>query len=164
MARGAAFALGTILFFLSFVPKAWTSGQGDGLAFPALVKAAVGELDIAITHADLAQSADSVRVAKHHLQHVVNCLEGANGKDYKNPFQGANSFCGAIQVQAKDTGIIPGLEVADRWAVDVDSARRNARASLTAALAGLAKSNINGIRGSAASALRYLKAARAAIG
>lgn len=166
MKRGIMAALAIAVSCFSYLPAAWTSGQGDGMALPKAFADAIVELEVAIDHADLAQISDSVLVAKHHLQHVVNCLEGTNGKDYKNPVSGANAFCNTNlgQRPAKAAGVISGLRAGAGFEISSAAAQKNVLAALGAALGGLAKSDLNQIQATAASVLRYLKAARAAIG
>lgn len=64
-----------------------------GLSMPLL--AATGlrpQLTTAVTHAKLAMAASSISLTHMHLHHVVNCLEGPQGKDFDaaagNPCKG----------------------------------------------------------------------------
>lgn len=60
------------------------------------------ELETSIFHAgELAQRGTALAGARLHIQHVINCLEGTNGKD----------FVGAVGhvCQGQGNGIIPDL-------------------------------------------------------
>lgn len=174
MGKVGAVVVGSILVLLAFTPAAWPSAQGGPVPPPGPgLPPPLSELEAAIDHAELAQAAETVRVARHHLQHVINCLEGSSGADYRNPGAPEITSCSKeiSSVPSPNPGIIPGLQgrrvngVQGRVnAIDLEGARRNAQAALDAALAGLRKSDINGAHAAAALVLRYLQAARAAIG
>lgn len=76
------------------------AAQGYGYEKPAA--GLVNQLKTAQTHASNAARAETLRDSLWHLGHVVNCLEGARGKNYDaknlNPCQGQGS------------GVIPDLE------------------------------------------------------
>lgn len=76
------------------------AAQGYGYEKPAA--GLVNQLKTAQTHATNAARAETMRDSLWHLGHVVNCLEGARGKNYDaknlNPCQG------------QGTGVIPDLE------------------------------------------------------
>jgi len=55
-----------------------------------MMAAAKTELGTALTHAGFAAGYDAVAEVELHLHHVVNCLEGAAGKNYN---MGAGNVC-----------------------------------------------------------------------
>src|SRR5205809_8100022 len=66
--------------------------------------AAKTELGTALTYAGFAAGYDAVAEAEVHLHHVVNCLEGAAGKNYN---MGAGDVC-----QGQGNGIFADLKCA----------------------------------------------------
>ena len=54
------------------------------VVFPALAadKDNSREIATAAAHAGMAAGAESPQMVKSHLQHVINCLEGAKGADF----------------------------------------------------------------------------------
>lgn len=69
------------------------------------VDAAKKELQTAFFHAnELAQKAPTIAGVLQHVQHVVNCLEGSGGKNFK---QAAGYPC-----QGQGNGVIPDLQAA----------------------------------------------------
>lgn len=86
----------TVLATLLFAPAAPAQ---------APVTAAKTQLQTAIFHSgELAQRGTAVAGAKTHLQHTINCLEGAKGKNY-------NAAPGDV-CRGQGNGIIPDLQAA----------------------------------------------------
>jgi hypothetical protein len=89
------------------VPTAAQMGEGYGGGGDG-DRASAGladQLTTARTHAMNAARSDILRIARWHLGHVINCLEGARGPNYDrsntNPCQGQGN------------GILPDLEAAE---------------------------------------------------
>jgi hypothetical protein len=63
------------------------------------------EWKIALEHAKLAQNSSTAKGVQQHLQHVINCVEGANGSGFEagpgNPCQGKGN---GMMVDAKAAG------------------------------------------------------------
>lgn len=115
------------------------------------------QLQTARTHATNAARSDVLRDAKWHLGHVVNCLEGARGRNYdrqnSNPCQGQGN------------GILPDLEAATR------SGQRGAMQALDlardadqTALATIALTDLAQIKGGASKVADLLGRALALVG
>lgn len=118
-----------------------------------MMMAASNGLKTALTHAGFAASYDAVAEVEMHLHHVVNCLEGDNGKNYN---KAAGNPCGAgagILANLKESGMAgahaaPYAEVADTvalWGItqtmNKDIGRAKAAASVAKAALQLATDN-----------------------
>lgn len=83
---------------------------GGTMAPPAGASAAGGagtadaskEIDTALAHAQMAVAAKGADEAHQHLHHVINCLEGQNGKDFDSSTQ--NPCDGMGQGALNDVG------------------------------------------------------------
>jgi hypothetical protein len=116
------------------------------------------ELQTAIFHAsELAQRGNSVAASKLHLQHVVNCLVGETGSNFK---MDAGYPC-----QGQGSGIIPDLKgaAAMNWP-GAAKALKEATLSLDLAVQALAKNDVNEVQPWAKVVADHLKAALAALG
>ncbi len=80
---------------LALLPAAATQGAD-------MMVAASNSLKTALTHAGFAASYTTAAEVEQHLHHVVNCLEGANGKNYNKD---AGNPC-----MGQGTGILPDLK------------------------------------------------------
>ncbi len=83
--------------------------------------AAKKELQTAQTHAGFAAGYDTAAEVELHLHHVVNCLEGASGKNFKKE---AGNVCegqgNGIFADLKESGMagahaLPYAEIANQW-------------------------------------------------
>src|SRR5215467_14154352 len=84
------------------------------------------ELQTAFYHAgELAQKGNAVAASKLHVQHVINCLEGTAGANYK---QEAGYPC-----QGQGNGIIPDLKGAAGKMPGADKALKEATTAWTLA-------------------------------
>ncbi len=129
-----------------------------GAALPTLgadmMNAAKTELNTALTHAGFAAQYDAVAEVELHLHHVVNCLEGASGKNFN---QQAGNVCqgqgNGIFADLKDSGMagahaLPYAEIADQvanWGIQQtmtkDLGRAKAAATAAKAIIQLAVDN-----------------------
>lgn len=92
------------------------------------------ELETAIFHSgELAQRGTAVAGTRTHLQHVINCLEGPNGKDF---VQAVGFPC-----QGMGNGIIPDLEAGT--APGTAKALQYSRIALILALQALTFNDVN---------------------
>lgn len=92
-----------------------------------------------IFHAgELAQRGTALASAQLHVAHVVNCLEGTNGKDF-NPAPG--HVC-----QGQGNGIIPDLQAAQAAGVRVDNALKFTNVALILALQVPAMRDVNEVQ------------------
>ncbi len=116
------------------------------------------ELQTAIFHAsELAQRGNAVAPAKLHLQHVINCLEGPTGANYK---QAAGYPCDGM-----GHGIIPDLkDAAAAKAPGADAALKQATLAWNVATQGIAKNDVNEVQPWAKVTADHLKAALQALG
>ncbi len=116
------------------------------------------ELQTAFFHAsELAQRGNVVATSKLHLQHVINCLEGPTGANYK---QAAGFPC-----EGQGHGIIPDLKDAVAAKVPgADEALKQANLAWNVAIQGIAKNDINEVQPWAKVVSNYLKAALQALG
>lgn len=57
----------------------------------------------AIKHAEFAVKAKDLEMIQMHLHHVLNCLEGKNGKDFDASFGNPCNGQGALETLKKDT-------------------------------------------------------------
>lgn len=91
------------------------------------------ELETVIFHAgELAQRGTAISGTRTHLQHVINCLEGPNGKDF---VQAAGFPC-----QGMGNGIIPDLEAAGASAA---KSLQYSRIALTLSLQAITFTDVN---------------------
>ena len=116
------------------------------------------ELQTAIFHSsELAQRGNAVAGAKLHLQHVINCLEGPNGTNFKAAV--------GYPCDGQGRGIIPDLKDARAAKVPgADKALNQATIAWTLATQGLAKTDVNEVQPWAKVVSNYLKASLAALG
>ena len=108
--------------------------------------AATKELDTAIAHAKNAAGASSTAQVELHLHHVVNCLEGKNGKNYFKP---SGDVCegqgNGIFADLKDSGMpgahaLPYAEIGNQvalWGISKGMANDVGRAKAAAQMAKL---------------------------
>jgi hypothetical protein len=121
---------------LALLPASATQG--------ADMMAASNALKTALTHAGFAASYTAAAEVEQHLHHVVNCLEGANGKNYNkeagNPCMGQGN---GILADLKDSGMagghaLPYAEIADQvalWGIQQTMNKDIGRAHAAAAVA-----------------------------
>ena len=110
------------------------------------------ELQTAFYHAgELAQKGNAVAASKVHVQHVINCLEGTAGADYK---QEAGYPC-----QGQGNGIIPDLKEAAGKMPGADKALKEAMTAQTLAVQAVAKTDVNEVQPWAKVVAAHLKAA-----
>jgi hypothetical protein len=116
------------------------------------------ELQTAFFHAsELAQRGNAVAAAKLHVQHVINCLEGPNGANFKTE--------AGFPCQGMGNGIIPDLK--DAVAAHVPGAAdalKQANLAWTLAVQAEAKSDVNEVQPWAKVVSDHLKAALSALG
>jgi hypothetical protein len=92
------------------------------------------ELETSIFHAtELAQRGTAIAGARTHIQHVINCLEGPNGKDF---VQAVGHPC-----QGMGNGIIPDLRAAS--GPGVAKALQYSEIALTLALQAVTFTDVN---------------------
>ncbi len=111
------------------------------------------ELQTAFYHAaELAQKGNAVAASKLHVQHVINCLEGTAGANYK---QEAGYPC-----QGQGSGIIPDLKQAAAAKMPgADKALKEAMLAWTLAVQAVAKTDVNEVQPWAKVISQHLKAA-----
>jgi hypothetical protein len=116
------------------------------------------ELQTAIFHAtELAQRGGAVAASKLHLQHVINCLEGPTGSNFK---ASAGYPC-----EGQGEGIIPDLKAAVAAKVqEADQALREATVAWNLAIQGIAKDTVSEVQPWAKVVGDHLKAALSALG
>jgi hypothetical protein len=116
------------------------------------------ELQTAFYHAgELAQKGDAVASAKLHLQHVINCLEGPGGANFK---QQAGYPC-----QGQGNGIVPDLKEATASKTPgADAALKEANLAWTLAVQAVSKNDVNEVQPWAKVVSLHLKAALDALG
>jgi len=116
------------------------------------------ELQTAIFHAsELAQRGNAVAASKLHVQHVINCLEGPNGANFKTE---AGYPC-----QGMGNGIVPDLKDAVAAKVPgAEAALKQANLAWTIAVQAEAKSDVNEVQPWAKVVADHLKAALDALG
>ena len=90
------------------------------------------QLDVAILHANLAQSSDTIDNIRLHTHHVINIIEGADGANYDVSFGDPGDGLGVL-LHAEDrkhgpfaAGAAAGDEVVVAGAALVDASGRNA--------------------------------------
>lgn len=98
------------------------------------------QLQTAIFHAgELAQRGTAVASAQLHTQHVINCLEGEKGPDFK---AAVGNVC-----QGQGNGIIPELKAAQASGVTgADTAIKFANVALTLALQAVQMKDVNEVQ------------------
>jgi hypothetical protein len=116
------------------------------------------ELQTAYFHAsELAQKGDAVAAAKLHVQHVINCLEGPTGANYK---QAVGYPC-----QGQGNGIVPDLKAAAAANTPgAGAALKEATLAWTLAVQALAKNDVNEVQPWAKVVGQHLKAAMDVLG
>jgi hypothetical protein len=134
--RGAVLVLAVIVAAL-FVASARAAD---------MTSAAKKELDTAIFHANAAAGYNTTKEIELHLHHVVNCLEGKNGKNYFTPSGDVCQGMGSgIFADLKDSGMagahaLPYAEIADQvalWGISKGMANDVGRAKAAAQMAKL---------------------------
>jgi hypothetical protein len=184
--RAMTVALCVLLLGPITAAPAWASGgaeAGAGGGGPELHSAALA-LNAAIKHAEYARAADSVTVAEHHLMHVIDCLADQSDPHYqKSPAPvGARHLlidCSLLEV-ASATGNPPGPQTYPaaipllntlaqppaQFPIDAADAVTNATNALLVAFAAvnLQQPDLARLHALARTVLRYLLAARAALG
>src|SRR3990172_9708914 len=119
-----------------------------------MMTAAKKELDTAIFHANLAAGYNNTKEIELHLHHVVNCIEGQNGKDY---FKASGDVCAGMGnglfADLKESGMagahaLPYTEIANTvalWGISKgmanDVGRAKAAAQVTKLILDQAKAN-----------------------
>ncbi len=113
----------------------------------------VMQLKTAFFHAnELAQQGTVVAASLVHVQHVMNCLEGRNGKNFK--------AAGGYPCQGQGNGIIPDLTAAAGSGVrGAEAALRNANIAWILAQQALAMKDVNEVQPYAKVTAVYLKRA-----
>ncbi len=116
------------------------------------------ELQTATFHAsELAQRGNSVAASKLHLQHVINCLVGDTGSNFK--------LDAGYPCQGQGNGIIPDLKAAAAMnSPGAAKALKEANLALDLAVQALAKTDVNEVQPWAKVVADHLKAATAALG
>ncbi len=103
--------------------------------------AAKKELKTAVTHAGFAAGYNTIAEVELHLHHVVNCLEGPQGKNFYAPSGNVCQGQGAgIFQDLKDSGMagahaLPYAEIADQvalWGIQQTMAKDLGRAKAAA--------------------------------
>lgn len=117
---------------------------GGALPAQMMNEAATKQLDTAIAHAKNAAGASTTAQVELHLHHVINCIEGKDGKNY---FTGSGDVCqGMGQGLLKDlqaAGMagghaLPYVEIADSvalWGLSQGMRKDLARAKIAAEVA-----------------------------
>ncbi len=123
----------------------------------AAVAAARTQLTTAIFHSgELAQRGTAVAGTQAHLRHVINCLEGAQGRNF-------NAAAGHV-CQGQGSGILNDLRTAvAAGAAGAEQALRFADVALKLSLQAVAMSDINEAQPWAIVVSRQLTAARDAL-
>ena len=116
------------------------------------------ELQTAFYHAgELAQKGNAVAASKLHVQHVINCLEGPAGANFK---QEAGFPC-----QGMGNGIVPDLkDAAAAKMPGADAALKEANLAWTLATQAITKNDVNEVQPWAKVVSQHLKAALDALG
>lgn len=116
------------------------------------------ELQTAFYHAgELAQKGNAVAASKLHVQHVINCLEGPAGPNFK---QEAGYPC-----QGQGNGIIPDLKEAVASKMPgAEAALKEANLAETLAVQAATKNDVNEVQPWAKVVSQHLKAALDALG
>ena len=116
------------------------------------------ELQTAIFHAsELAQRGTAVAASKLHLQHVINCLEGPTGANFK--------AAAGYPCSGQGQGIIPDLKAEVAAKVQgADQALQQATISWNLALQGITKETVNEVQPWAKVVADHLKGALDALG
>ena len=116
------------------------------------------ELQTAIFHSsELAQRGNAVAAAKLHVQHVINCLEGPTGANFKTE--------AGFPCQGMGNGIVPDLKDAVAAKVPgAEEALKQANLAWTLAVQAEAKNDVNEVQPWAKVVSDHLKAALSALG
>ncbi len=116
------------------------------------------ELATAAFHAlELAQRGNVLASAQLHVQHVINCLEGPNGADFK--------AAAGYPCQGQGNGAIPDLKDAVAAKTSgADAALKEANLALTLALQAEGKTTVTEVQPWAKVCGQHLQAAIAALG
>ncbi len=129
-------ALCVALALLTVVPL--TTSAAD------MMGAAKTELGTAVTHAGFAAKYDAIAEVELHLHHVVNCLEGEQGKDFHAPSANVCKGQGnGIFQDLKDSGMagahaLPYAEIANQvalWGIQQTMAKDIGRAKTAGSVA-----------------------------
>ncbi|MBI3975658.1 MAG: hypothetical protein HY334_04625 [Armatimonadetes bacterium] len=139
----------------------------SGMALVALPQAVLGQdavaaartqLTTAIFHSgELAQRGTAVSGALLHVQHVINCLEGTQGPDFR---AAVGHVC-----QGQGNGIIPDLKAASAsGAKGADAALKFANVALNLSLQAVKMTDVNEAQPWALVVSRQLTSARDALG
>jgi hypothetical protein len=122
------------------------------------VAAARTQLTTARFHAgELAQRGSALATTQLHLRHVINCLEGPQGKDFT---AAAGNPC-----QGQGNGVLVDLGTAVAAGnAGAEKALKFANAALTVAMQGVASTDINAAQPYAAVVARQIDSALAALG
>lgn len=117
----------------------------------------VMELKTAFFHAsELAQKGTVVETSLLHVQHVMNCLEGPRGKNFK--------VAAGYPCQGQGTGILPDLTAAAGSGVrGAEAALRNAKIAWVLTQQALAMKDVNEVQPYAKVTSSYLQRALDAI-
>jgi len=94
-------------------------------------------LKTAITHAEFATKADALQSVQFHLGHVINCIEGAKGKNFnpawENPCEGqGNGILLDLKAARGSTAPVPMVQRADNQALAGRKAKKLAEAKQAA--------------------------------
>jgi hypothetical protein len=116
------------------------------------------ELQTAIFHAgELAQRGTAVAASKLHLQHVINCLEGPTGANFK--------AAAGYPCEGQGQGIIPDLKAQVTAKVQgAEQALQQATISWNLAVQGITKETVSEVQPWAKVVADHLKAALGALG
>jgi hypothetical protein len=116
------------------------------------------ELTTAMYHAsELAQRGDSVATSKLHVQHVINCLEGPNGADFK--------ATAGYPCQGQGNGAIPDLnDAAAAKVAGADVALKEAKLALKLAVDAMTMTTVTEVQPWARVTAQHLNAALNALG
>lgn len=114
------------------------------LATPATAADPTKEISTAATHAGLAAESTDLKMVQTHLQHVINCLEGPQGKNYDakqlNPCkdQGTGAIPDAPPDKKAELQKAVAMAQANRSVTDLAQAKKQA-SDLQTMLSGAAK-------------------------
>jgi hypothetical protein len=114
------------------------------LATPATAAEPTKEISTAATHAGLAAGSTDLKMVQTHLQHVINCLEGPQGKNYDakqlNPCkdQGTGAIPDAPADKKAELQKAVAMAQANQSITDLTQAKKQA-GDLQTMLSGVAK-------------------------
>ena len=145
----------TVSVIITAFVLAYAAPRTGGAMMAADVKK---ELRTAMFHAsELAQRGDSVATSKLHVQHVINCLEGPNGADFK--------AAAGYPCQGQGNGVIPDLNDAVAAKVaGADVALKEAKLALKLAVDAMTMTTVTEVQPWARVCAQHLKAALNALG